>query len=332
MSLYLLEKPAMSPITVHEATSRYDDGVRALFRAAHVPIDGAFWARAFSPDNPGGTASQPLVAVDEETGAVEGFLCARPIKLHFEGEFVDAQVLHDFVLRSGPADLGSAGHAMIREALTRAEMTIVAGAGTALTPVLEAEGFLLAGFFSRMRFDPVDGDSARPDMTLPFVFSRADDFPPALEKLNQAHLTEKRIFRMRDFSQRTWLFAGPAPEFEILIAAEDSPIDAYVVLRTVTGRFGPELHVVDFACPIHAAKRLSLALRELAHERQQTLYVSFFGRAWNDVFMSAGFQLLRARWALQFQMRDPRQRAISGALMRSESWFFTPADGEIDHW
>src|SRR5690606_12851494 len=135
------------------------------------------------------------------------------------------------------------------------------------------------GFFGRAVLDPAKAQpktGGQPALALE---------PPAeglagssLAALNEALRTERRVFRRRTGPMLEWLFRGPAAEeFEVLVARERTELDAYVVLRTVPGRAGFEIHVVDAACPSVEVPRLARSLAALASQRHLPLYITLFG-------------------------------------------------------
>lgn len=315
---------------IQPATDEFEPGVEELFTRARVTIDPAYWERAFSPQGPAGHASQPLVAVDHEEH-VMGFAASRPVELFIEGEYVAARVLHDFVVLAGHLERDVAG-LLIRDAGQGAEVTLAAGAGVELTRVLGQASFQHAGFFERYRFDPSGKGPRHKLSAAPMPLEPATQFPDEAASLGEMLATERRLFRRRTPEGLNWQFRGPARDYEVFLSRERGPCSAYAVLRRVEGRVLPELQLVDAACPSVDVKRLAAALAQLSLARGLPLYVSLIAQDWEAPLLEIGFEKLRPRWPLFWTLRDPRQRAMGGALLRQSAWFFTPADGEIDHW
>ena len=317
-------------ILVEPATLEHDAGVTRLFNELSVAIDPPYWDRAFSPENPNGDASIPLVAVDE-TGSVIGFAAARPIQLHIEGQDVAAQVLHDFVVQPGAGESDISGRLM-QEAMSLVDLTLVAGAGLELARVLDREHLQRAAMFARWVYDPQTAKPDRRDAAPPLPLEIISAIPSAPAAFEEELESDRRVFRRRSVERLNWQFFGPAREFEVFALTEETSFDGYVAIREVDGRAGREMQVVDWACPHALAPRLAKSLARLSEKRKMPLYISLVADELDGLLVGAGFVRLRARWPLFWILRDPRQRAMGTILLRSPAWFFSPSDGEIDHW
>lgn len=315
-------------LQVIPATDEHDQAVTALFSELQVAIEPAYWERAFSPENPAG-ASRPFVCVDDDEN-LHAFAAARPIELHIEGEFVESQAVHDFVVSPGML-MHEAATALVREIERLMPLTIFAGAGVEALPMLERMNYQKAGFYTRARYAPGQGKRS-PSPVLPFQLELLEKFPEDLGPLNTDTAGAGHVFRRRTGDGLNWMFKGPANVFEVFGVSEHTPLDAYIVLRHVPGREEMELHVADAFCRPPDISRLAAALAAVAEDRMMPLYVSLFGEAWARPLTDAGFESLRPRWPLHWILRDPRHRGMGIRLMQREAWLFTPADGEIDHW
>lgn len=316
---------------IRPATSDDDPGVSKLFYDAQVAVVPEYWERAFSPENPPESASQPLVAIDHED-EVLGFLAARPAQLHVESEFIPVRVLHDFLAAPGEVQRDVAG-ILLKDAIRLGDVALVAGSGPELSKLLNQVGLQRVGFFARLRFNPKSKAPDRTAATTPVMpLTEAAHFPPETDEVTQWLGAERKVFIRRNAERLNWLFRGPASDTKIMLCQERTPCDAYAVLRRADGRFGDELHVVDCACPTVDVRRFAAALAQLARHEGAAIYLSVLGSGWESQFVATGWEALRPRWPLYWILRDPRQRATGGALLREEAWFFTAADGEIDQW
>ncbi|MCB2155039.1 hypothetical protein KQI84_09140 [bacterium] len=317
-------------IRLEPATEEYEEGVTALFARMGLPVEPNRWLRAYSPEAPADYPSVPFVALDEDDQPV-GFMGLRPIQLHVDHGFLDAQVMHDIVA-DPDQDAGRTVHAMILEAAGQAVVTLVGGAPPALSPLLELERFELAGYIERFCFRPAKAGKGGAMKSLPFDLERIHEFPPAVEDLNHGLVSERKVFSLRRPDHLTWHFAGPFREFEIYASRDNSPLDAYAVISEVPGVSGPELHVEDFAAPILEADRMVLALQKMARERERDLYWSVISAPWSQKLIEYGFERLRPRWPLHWLIGDPLEKNAGRTLVRSDVWFQTPADLCLDRY
>lgn len=332
-----------------DATEEHDAAIEALFDEARVPIRPEFWERSYSPQAPSHFLSTPQVAVRD--GRVEAFAAARPTQMYVDGEYLRAHVLHDVIAtpgRESREESREAIAALLHHYLLHTDLLLSAGPGIALAWILQQERFQWAGNFHRLRYPARVAERAarqtkrflakktqRLEDALPaqpYDMALTEALPEILEPQNQVLIREKRIFRQRTGPERNWLFRGPAAEdFLVYLAQEESPCDAYAVLRRDTGRSGEaELHAVDFYAPIESAARLAQSLKQIQTEQQATLYFSVLNDDWAGALEKEGFERLAPRWGVFWALGDSRAKSRGLALIERQNWLLTPADGEAD--
>jgi len=316
----------MTEFRIEPATEERDATVAALFSSLGVPIRPSAWERAWSEDCPPGFASRPLVAVDPD-GRALAFVAARPARLRLDLGWLDAAVLHDFVL-SPDADPGVA-EAILAEASARADVAIAPGCGPAADPVLRAAGFIPGGWFGRWVFEPASAARSPCHPAPPCALEPVGELPPGIEALNDVMAGERRVFLEREAGRRNWLARGPGAAADLFVVSEGDGLCAWV---SVTERAEGELHLVDAAFRADVGLRLGLALADLSRKRRRPLYIHHFGDGWTDDLHPAGFRQLKPRWQVWTRLTDPRETAAATSLLRREAWRFTAADGELDLW
>ncbi len=316
-------------ITIEPASSSYDEQVRQLFADSGVPVLPEYWRRHYSPQHPEGP-SLPFVALDEVIGVV-GFMAIRTIELDVMGDRISAGLVHDLVVADHAAQ-GDVPGIMMQEALGRSGLTLVCGAGLAQTRILGAQHFLRAGHYHRAVADPNAEIPGHAGGRGPLELHPMPDVPQHADSFNAEMSEERRIFRPRTTERLAWAFRGPATDYEILGSAQEDAISSYAVIKRVEGRAGEELIVVDFACRALDMRRFAMALAKVAIDRDRPLHLPVFGDRWKAPLGEAGFRFLPPRWPVHWMLSDQKLRVLGNSLLRTDSWFFTAADGELDMW
>lgn len=316
------------PYKIEPATSLYDGGVIKLFEESGIPIEPAYWERAYEQDQPGAGPCRPMIIVKDGTD-VCGFASLRPRTLHVKGEEISSQILFNFLV-SNRVGTEETITEFVKELIKQAEITFALGSGLEATRILDKERFLRGGTFFRFRMMP---GQFRPPKDIPLPeLQKSDQVPESVEDLLKEMIEDDQYYFNRSAQSIQWMNRGPASlSREILFHEENNKLQYIVISRTVKGTESNEMQVVEALCRRGKVKEMALAIAAKAHSRKMPLYWSFYGGTWAQQFDACGYDRRRPRWPFFWYIRDPKQRSIANMLLRHEHWHLMPVDGEIDH-
>ncbi len=166
-----------------------------------------------------------------------------------------------------------------------------------------------------------------------FTLQPIERFDQRADELWQEAREEHPVLAHRDYRSLSWRFdlSPVKEEYQRFYLLSNDRVRGYLVTRAGTRHGVPVGFVVDYLCPTDC--QAALFAHGITHLRKQgaaAVYCSTVNRAGVSVLRSLGFRRRGSgsRFMAKVTAADP---SISDAVGRSENWFVTSADSDVEY-